>query len=110
LGPSKASSIPFSKTKRPSRNHPSNQSTAYSTTARLTCTNCNKPNHTEATCFKKQGDLRNKSNNQTNPNEDADVILVAAPIDLGLAITQKLSDTNFIDDYMPYALLDSWYV
>jgi hypothetical protein len=43
------------------------------------------PNHTEANCFKKQADLRNKPTNQTNLNEAAYVILVAAPMELGLA-------------------------
>jgi hypothetical protein len=77
-----------------SSNHPStNQASANTTTtAKPTCTYCNKPNHTETNCFKKQADLRNKTNNQTNPNEAADVILVASPMELGLATTQRLSD------------------
>jgi hypothetical protein len=40
-------------------------------------------------------DLGNKSNNQTNPNEAADVKCVTAnTMELGLATTQKLSNSS----------------
>jgi hypothetical protein len=50
------------------------------------------------TFSKKQEGLRNKTNSQANLNEAADVILVAAPTELGLATSHKLSDTIFIGD------------
>jgi hypothetical protein len=53
-------------------------------TPKLTCTYCHCQNHTEEYCFKKKADQRNKSSHTTS-NEAADVILVAAPKELGLA-------------------------
>jgi hypothetical protein len=71
---------------------------AHSTTTTLTCTTCYKPNHNEASCFKKQDDLCNKSNYHTKPNEVADIILASGPLELGLATTQQISNTIFIGD------------
>jgi hypothetical protein len=87
-------------TSRPSRpNFRSNhtQTAAANTTTaapKLTCTYCQRQNHTEEYCFKKKADQRNKS----SPYEGADVILVAAPKELGLATSHKISDTIFIGD------------
>jgi hypothetical protein len=49
-------------------------------------------------CYKQQAVLPNKNNNQTNRNEASNVILVAAPMELGLTTDQKHSDTIFIGD------------
>jgi hypothetical protein len=95
-------------------NHSSNQASANTTnTDKPTWTYCNELNHTEAACFKKQADLRNKSNNQTNPNEAADVILVAAPMELWARHHSETLWHNFywwFWRYLPHAILFCWYV
>jgi hypothetical protein len=89
-------------TSRPIRTNfrPNQTQTASATTTtaapKLTCTYCHRDNHIEANCFKKQADRRNKSGH--NPNKTADVILVAAPRELGPATTHKISATILIGD------------
>jgi hypothetical protein len=85
-------------TRPPFRPNQTQTAAANTTTAtpKLTCTYCQRQNHTEEYCFKKKADQRNKSGH--NPNEAADVILVAAPRELGLTTANKISDTIFIGD------------
>jgi hypothetical protein len=85
-------------TRPPFRPNQTQNAAANTTTAtsKLKCNYCQLQNHTKEHCFKKQTDQRNKSNH--NPNEAADVIFVAAPQELILATSHKISDTIFIGD------------